>query len=35
MIVFCIVDTIEYAVPEDKLDTFKKEYAGKYSEEFP
>lgn len=30
-----VIDTIEATVPEDKLDKFKKEYKGKYSEEFP
>lgn len=30
-----VIDTIEATVPEDRLDKFKKEYKGKYSEEFP
>ena len=30
-----VIETIEATVPEDKLDKFKEEYKGKYSEEFP
>lgn len=30
-----VIEIIEATVPEDKLDKFKEEYKGKYSEEFP
>lgn len=30
-----VVASIEVTVPSDKLDKFKEDYAGKYSEEFP